>query len=335
MNKSFLKTIFSSMIGKKIAVIGDLMLDSYIWGKVTRISPEAPVPVVHVKKKTYCLGGAANVMRNISSLGGEAIAFGILGTQPTGNQLLELIKENKINSSYIAIDKDYLTIEKQRIMAESQQLARVDYEDKETIPEYLHDYITTKIIELINSGKIDAVIFEDYAKGLITSEMMSEILSVANKKGVVSSLDPHPSRRLNFKGITLATPNQNEAFALAGVYNKELIYPPIDDPSLKEVAGILKKEWEVEQLLVTLGAKGMALYEKDKIPIHIPTKAKEVFDVTGAGDTVIATYTLALLGGATGHQAAEISNQAAGIVVGRIGTSAVTQEELLNEFSEQ
>ncbi|MEI6055696.1 MAG: PfkB family carbohydrate kinase [Lentisphaerota bacterium] len=333
MNKSFLTPIFKAMTGKKIAVIGDLMLDSYIWGKVTRISPEAPVPVVHVRRKTYCLGGAANVMRNISSLGGEAIAFGILGTQSTGNQLLELIKDNKINSNYIAIDKDYLTIEKQRIMAESQQLARVDYEDKETIPDYLHDYITTKIIELINAAKIDAVIFEDYAKGLITSEMMSEILSVANKKGIVTSLDPHPSRRLNFKGITLATPNQNEAFALAGVYNKELIYPPIDDPSLKEVAGILKKEWEVEQLLVTLGAKGMALYEKDKSPLHIPTKAKEVFDVTGAGDTVIATYTLALLGGATGHQAAEISNQAAGIVVGRIGTSSVTQEELLNEFS--
>lgn len=332
MNKDSLKPIFNSMTSKKVAVIGDLMLDSYIWGKVTRISPEAPVPVVHVRKKTYCLGGAANVMRNIVSLGGEAIAFGILGTQSTGKQLLDLIKESNINSDYIAIDENYLTIEKQRIIAESQQLARVDYEDMETIPDYLHDYIATKIIELIKSRKIDAIIFEDYAKGLITSEMMSEILDVANKNGIVTSLDPHPSRRLKFKGITLATPNQNEAFALAGVYNKELSYPPINDSALKEVADILEKEWKVEQLLITLGAKGMALYEKDKNPIHIPTKAKEVFDVTGAGDTVIATYTLALLGGATGHQAAEISNQAAGIVVGRIGTSCVTQEELLNLF---
>lgn len=332
MNKALLHKIFSSMTGKKIAVIGDLMLDSYIWGKVTRISPEAPVPVVHVNRKTFCLGGAANVMRNIVSLGGEAIAFGILGIQPAGNQLLSLIKESNINSDYIVVDKDYLTIEKQRILAESQQLARVDYEDRDTIPDYLHDYITTKIIELISHSKIDAVIFEDYAKGLITSEMMSEILNVANKKGVVTSLDPHPSRRLKFKGVTLATPNQNEAFALAGIYNKELINPPINDPDLTEVAAILKKEWEVEQLLVTLGSKGMALYEKDKKPIHIPTKAKEVFDVTGAGDTVIATYTLALLGGAAGTEAAEISNQAAGIVVGRIGTSSVTQEELIAEF---
>ena len=308
------------------------MLDSYIWGKVTRISPEAPVPVVHVKKKTYGLGGAANVMRNIVSLEGEAIAFGILGTQANGAQLLELIKDSKINSDFITIDKNYLTIEKQRILAESQQLARVDYEDKETIPHYLHDYITTKIIELMKTGKIDAVIFEDYAKGLITSEMMTEILYVANKKGIVTSLDPHPSRRLKFKGITLATPNQTEAFALAGVYNKELTNPPTSDPALKEVAEILKDEWEVEQLLVTLGSKGMALYENNKQPIHIPTKAKEVFDVTGAGDTVIAAYTLALLGGASGHQAAEISNHAAGIVVGRIGTSSVTQEELLKEF---
>ena len=162
--------------------------------------------------------------------------------------------------------------------------------------------------------------------------MMTAILSVANQKGIITSLDPHPSRRLKFKGITLATPNQNEAFTLAGIYNKDLINPPTNDPALKEVAKIWKEEWEVEQLLVTLGSKGMALFENNKAPIHIHTKAREIFDVTGAGDTVIASYTLSLLGGATPHQAAEISNHAAGIVVGRIGTAAVAQEELLTEF---
>lgn len=332
MNKTMIKTIFKAFTGKKVAVIGELMLDSYIWGRVSRISPEAPVPVVHVKKKTFCLGGAANVMKNIVSLGGQAIAFGVLGTQHTGTQLLELIKENGIIHDNIVIDRDYLTIEKQRIIAESQQLARVDYEDEESIPDYFHDYIIEKILKLIKNGQIDAIIFEDYAKGLITSEMISTILDTANKNGIITSLDPNPSRRLKFKKITLVTPNQAEAFGLAGVYNKDLIHPPIKDPALIEVANILDNEWEAQQLLVTLGAKGMALFEKGKPPLHIPTRAKEIFDVTGAGDTVIATYTLALLGKATGEQSAEISNHAAGIVVGRVGTSSVTQEELINEF---
>ena len=332
MNRPLVKTIFKAFTGKKVAVIGDLMLDSYIWGKVSRISPEAPVPVVHVRNKTFCLGGAANVMKNIVSLGGKAIAFGILGTQQTGVQLLDLIKENGIKHEHIVIDKDYLTIEKQRIVAESQQLARVDYEDKESIPDYIHRYIAERILKLIHSREIDAIIFEDYAKGLITSEIMSTILTAANEKEIITSLDPHPSRRLKFKKITLVTPNQTEAFGLAGVCNKDLIHPPIKDPALIEVADILDKEWEAQQFLITLGAKGMALFEKGKSPIHIPTRAREVFDVTGAGDTVIATYTLALLGGAKGIEAAEISNHAAGIVVGRVGTSSVTQEELLNEF---
>lgn len=333
MNKTLVKTIFKAFTGKKVAVIGDLILDSYVWGKVSRISPEAPVPVVHVNKKTFSLGGAANVMKNIVSLGGDAVAFSILGTQQTGIQLLDLIKENGIKYDNIVIDKDYLTIEKQRIIAESQQLVRVDYEDKDSIPTYFHNYITERILKLIKSHQIDAIIFEDYAKGLLTSEMMTIILDAANKNGIITSLDPHPSRKLKFKKITLVTPNQAEAFGLAGIYNKTLIYPPIKDSSLIEVADILDKEWGAEQLLVTLGAKGMALFEKGKDPVHIPTRAKEVFDVTGAGDTVIATYTLALLGGASGKEAAEISNHAAGIVVGRVGTSSVTQEELLNEFS--
>jgi len=332
MNKTLVKKILDSFTGKNIAVIGDLMLDSYIWGKVTRISPEAPVPVVHVNKKTFCLGGAANVMKNIVSLGGKSTAFSILGSQQTGVQLLDLIKKNGIKYDNIVIDKDYLTIEKQRIIAESQQLARVDYEDKDSIPTYLHDYITERILKLIKFRRIDAIIFEDYAKGLITSEMMTTILDAANENEIITSLDPHPSRKLKFKNITLITPNQSEAFGLAGVYSKDLIHPPIKDPALIEVADTLDKEWKAEQLLVTLGSKGMALFEKGKEPVHIPTRAKEIFDVTGAGDTVIATYTLALLGGASGKEAAEISNHAAGIVVGRVGTASVTRDELLNEF---
>lgn len=334
MRRNEVLKILKKFTGKRVAVIGDLMLDTYVFGSVSRISPEAPVPVVLVKKKNSCLGGAANVMRNLVSLGGEAIAFGIVGDKHNGKQLLSLMRDSSINCENVFIDENYMTIEKQRIIAESQQLARVDYEDKETIPNYLHGAIVEKIKKLIKNDKVDAVIFEDYAKGLITSEMMGEILDEANKKGIVTALDPHPSRKLKFKNITLVTPNQNEAFSLAGIYNKDLINPPIEDNALIQVASILDQEWEVEQLLVTLGAKGMALFEKDKKPIHIPTRAKEVFDVTGAGDTVISSYTLSLLGGATGEHAAEISNHAAGIVVGRIGASCVTQDELLAEFAE-
>ncbi|HJO91778.1 MAG TPA: D-glycero-beta-D-manno-heptose-7-phosphate kinase [Victivallales bacterium] len=329
MNKEKLLKVFKNIKNKKVAIIGDLMLDAYIWGKVTRISPEAPVPIVHVNKKTYCLGGAANVMRNIVSLGGQAFAFGVIGKQENGQLLLQLINEQNINSDNIIIDQHYLTIEKQRIMADSQQLVRVDYEDKERISQELRDDLTNKIINLINKNEIDAVIFEDYAKGLITSEMISKISSLAKQKGIITALDPHPGHKLYFKGLTLMTPNQSEAFTLAGIYNKELSDKPHEDKNLHKVAKQLTTDWDTEQLLITLGPKGMVLFHKSLSPVHIPTVAKEVYDVTGAGDTVIATYTLGLLGGLSGVEAAELANHAAGIVVGRIGTSYVTPEKLI------
>ena len=332
MRKKEVNNIISKFKDKKIAVVGDLMLDVYVWGKVSRISPEAPVPIVHVRNKTYALGGAANVMRNITSLGGEALAFGIAGREKNGTFLLGLMKEQGINTENIIVDENYLTIEKQRIMADSQQLARVDYENQETISQSIQDSITSRIISKIKENELDAVIFEDYAKGLLSSEMINRVIESAKAKNIPVALDPHPSHKLDIKGLTLITPNQAEAFALTGVYPKELSDPVYKDPTLLEVAGKLNNEWGVEQLLITLGVSGMALFERGKDVVYIPTKAREVFDVTGAGDTVIASYTLALLGGATGSEASDISNHAAGIVVGRVGTSSVTPEELINLF---
>ena len=333
MRKEEAKTIIHNFKGKRVAVVGDLMLDVYVWGKVSRISPEAPVPVVHVNKKTYTLGGAANVMCNIASLGGEALAFGIIGKGGNGTFLLDLMKERGINTDNIIIDENYLTIEKQRIIADSQQLARVDYENQESVPQYIQERTTKQIVSMIKKNKIDAVIFEDYAKGLLSSRMLNQIIKVAKGKNIPVTLDPHPSNTLDVKGLTLMTPNQSEAFTLAGIYPKELKDPVYRDPILAKVAEKLNSEWFVEQLLITLGANGMALFERGKDVVHIPTKAKEVFDVTGAGDTVIASYTLALTGGATGPEASEISNQAAGVIVGRVGTSSITPEELLDLFS--
>jgi D-glycero-beta-D-manno-heptose-7-phosphate kinase len=331
MNNDKIKNILNNFAGKKVAVIGDLMLDVYIWGKVSRISPEAPVPVVHVKKKTYCLGGAANVMRNIVSLSGEAIAFGIIGTGTNGKQLLNLMEEENINTDYIIVDNKYTTIEKQRIIADSQQLARVDYEDKDIISTSQKNSITKALLSGIDAGNIEGIIFEDYAKGLLDSEMINKVISSAKKKNIPVALDPHPSHKMDINGLTLMTPNHIEAFGLAGIYLKEFTDPINRDPSLKKVAKIINTEFKIKQLLITLGAKGMLLFEDEKPAVHIPTKAKEVFDVTGAGDTVIAVNLLAILGGATGEEAAHISNHAAGIVVGRIGTSSVTKEEILEK----
>ncbi len=333
MRKEQAHNIISKFKGKKVAVIGDLMLDVYVWGKVSRISPEAPVPVVHVKKKTYTLGGAANVMCNITSLGGEAIAFGVIGKGENGTFLLDLMNDRGINTENIIIDNDYLTIEKQRIMADSQQLARVDYEDQKSVPLKIQENTKNRLISMIKKNELDAVIFEDYAKGLLSSEMINQVIEIAKRKNIPVALDPHPSHKLDIKGLTLMTPNQSEAFTLAGVYPKELSDPVYNDPALLQVAETLNTEWDVKQLLITLGANGMTLFEQGKDVVHIHTKAKEVFDVTGAGDTVIASYTLALLGGATGPEASEISNYAAGIIVGRVGTSSITPDELVSLFS--
>jgi len=329
MNKERLQQIINGFQNKRVAVIGDLMLDTYVWGKVSRISPEAPVPVVHVKKVTHTLGGAANVMRNITSLGGNAVAFGVIGSGENSSKLLNLLKKEHINLEYIYTDPKYTTIEKQRIIAESQQLARVDYEDTDAIQPEAQEAIVNSIKKLIKSNKLDAVIFEDYAKGLINSEMISVLIDEANKHGIITALDPHPTRKLIFKNITLITPNFLEAATLAGHYQKDVSDDPINDKTISIIAEKLNSDWNVKNLLITLGAKGMILFEKGKDVKHIPTKAKEVFDVTGAGDTVIATYVMSLLGNSSGFEAAEISNNAAGIVVGRIGTSSVTPSELI------
>ncbi|MCF7791042.1 MAG: hypothetical protein K9M56_03490 [Victivallales bacterium] len=324
--------ILNNIKGKKVAVVGDLMLDVYVWGKVSRISPEAPVPVVHVNRTSHCLGGAANVMRNIVSLGGKALAYGIIGTGENGEKLRQLMYEDSIETEDIISDPAYTTIEKQRIIADSQQLARVDYEDKGTVTKNHREIITERLISGIKADRIDGIIFEDYAKGLLDSNMVNEVIKEAKKKNLPVSLDPHPSHKMNTEGLTLMTPNHIEAFALAGIYLKDLTDPVDKDISVRGVAEKIKDEWNIEQLLITLGPRGMLLFDKGSAPVHIPTVAKEVFDVTGAGDTVIAVNTMGLLGGASAKEAAEISNYAAGIVVAHIGTTSVKKEDILSQF---
>ena len=327
-----LKDLISSFQSKRVAVVGDLILDVYLWGDASRISQEAPVPVMRVNKRTERLGGAANVMCNIVTLGSKAFAYGVTGEDGNGAKLKQLLGEFAIADAGVFKDKMRITTEKQRVIAGSQQLVRIDHEDLHDVDESLRRNIVDSVVKAINNQEIDAVIFEDYAKGMLNSGMVDEINTAALHAGVMVGLDPHPGHPLNISNITVMTPNKSEAYGLAGIYHYSGKSPEEEEAELAVVAAKIQEKWDTEFLLITLGAKGMALFEKGKNHVIIPTRAREVFDVSGAGDTVIAAFCLSLLAGASGLEAAEIANHAAGIVVGKVGTVSVTAEELLASF---
>lgn len=313
--------------GKRIAVIGDVMLDTYLTGSASRISQEAPVPVVLEKNRTSCLGGAANVMRNITSLGGQAYAFGVVGDDSSGEKLRELLKKDFIDDSFIELDHRRTT-EKMRVLANNQQVVRIDSEDTREISAEVAHRICGNIKKLISDKGIDAIIFEDYNKGVLTQSMMDEITAEANKKGIFTSLDPHPGHGVVVRGLSLITPNRMEAFGLAGVPYKDPDDPAERMELLRNVAEKIDEKWGVKNLLITLSAEGMGLFRQGQEPFLMPTVAQEVFDVSGAGDTVIGTYTLFKACGAHDEVAMHLSNIAAGIVVGRVGTVTTNLAEM-------
>lgn len=329
----------SSMVrqfkGKHIAVVGDLMLDAYTWGKVSRISPEAPVPIVQITRQTYCLGGAANVMRNIVTLGGQVHAFGVTGCDHSGDKLKDLLGEYGIERSGVHCDTGRPTIQKQRVIAGSQQLIRIDDELLLPVADSIRERILQEIKELFQRGNIDALILEDYAKGLFSESFAQALIDVANRHHIMVTLDPNPKNPMRLKGLTIMKPNRSEAYALASVNPSQMISGQDQIKELIHVASILRKEWQVKYLLISLAEQGMALFmDQDHCEI-IPTRAKEVFDVSGAGDTVIAASTLTLTVADDPVAAAEIANYAAGIVVAKLGTATVSSEELLNALIPQ
>ena len=328
-NNRALKSLINSFTTKKIAVIGDLILDVYLWGEASRISQEAPVPVLKVNKRTERPGGAANVMCNIVSLGGHASAYGITGNDSNARRIKKLMSEHNIDTTSVFEDSGRKTTEKQRIIAGSQQLVRIDHEDLHEVDLKLRRLIVEHLVNAIKNKEYDAVIFEDYAKGMLDVNMASEISEAAEEAGVLVGLDPHPGHPLDISHITVMTPNRSEAYGLAGVYCSASEDETKEDAQLAQIAEKIHDKWNPEYLLITLGARGMALFEKGKKAVIIPTIAQEVFDVSGAGDTVIAAFTLAILAGATGPEAAEIANHAAGVVVGKVGTVSVTTRELV------
>ena len=331
------KNIFKNLLGKfprcRIAVVGDLMLDVYVWGEASRISPEAPVPVVRIKRRSCCLGGAANVMRNVATLGGQVEAFGVIGDDQNGEKIADLLRGYGIAPEHLSIDTQRCTTEKQRVVAGSQQLLRIDYEDTAAISQQIRETIAHELIAMMQKAQLDAIIFEDYGKGLLEETMLQEIVDIARQQGVITALDPKPGHLMQVNGLSVMKPNRKEAFEMAAILDKGPVDDATKDSDLRLVAEKLLQQWQPECLIISLAAQGMALFKQDGSMQLIPTKAREVFDVSGAGDTVIAAFTLALSAGAPAEIAAEIANHAAGIVVGKVGTVTITADELLESFT--
>lgn len=314
---------------KKVAVIGDLMLDAYTWGKVNRISPEAPVPVVQVTRRSCCLGGAANVIRNIVSLGATAAAFGIVGSDSHGEKLRKLLGQAGIDPVGVKTDPARPTTFKERIIAGSQQLLRLDDEQQTAVNEKIREELCEEFGRYLKTEHPDAVIIEDYAKGLFSPEYAQRIVDLCTAESIPVTLDPNAHNPLNLRNLTIMKPNRAEAYEIAGIP-----LPVLGDSleSLQKVAVKIRSEWQVKYLLISLAEDGMALFADDGSCKVIPTRAKEVFDVSGAGDTVIAAATLALCVKDDPVQAAEIANYAAGVVVGKLGTATVSADELKNSL---
>lgn len=318
---------------QRILVIGDLMLDRYIIGSVSRISPEAPVPVVHVHTEKMVPGGASNVALNIRSLHGKGCVAGVIGEDEHGRSLSGLLEKLGVGVAATLRDKTLQTTVKTRVIAERQQVVRIDWEDALQFSDATMAAFEKSLVDEI--GRADGVILEDYGKGVINQDVVDIALRAAKAKGIPIGLDPKDNHILNVEGITLATPNRKEAFSAAGVLETRAKVHPLEDKDTLRVGEILLEKWKPELLMITLGGDGMLLMEKGRKPVHVPTRAREVFDVSGAGDTVIATCVLARAAGASFIEAAEIANYAAGVVVGKLGTATCTPEELLAWMPEE
>jgi rfaE bifunctional protein kinase chain/domain len=323
-------TIADKFRDRSILVIGDLILDEFVWGKVSRISPEAPVPVVDVQRESYYPGGAANVARNVREFSDSVRVMGLLGSDQAGVCLKKILSEKQILLDALIEAPEHATIVKTRIIARNQQVVRVDRERRANMTSAQCDRVVEKVTELL--PHLHGVIFEDYGKGLLSQPLVDRLLDILAGK-VIITVDPHPASRLDWRDTSAITPNRLEAFNAAGAAWSDPVDPPLEDAALREVGSILLRKWDSANLLITLGEQGMMLFRDGEEPFHIPTRAQEVFDVSGAGDTAIALLTLALAAGASPTEAAEISNHASGIVVGKLGTATVSPDELQESFA--
>jgi len=339
MNLSNLKKIISRFSKANILVVGDLILDEYIWGTVERISPEAPVPVVWANKRTYVPGGAANVANNIRALEGEVSIVGITGRDKFKEILFSELKKRNIDTLGIFIDPQRHTTLKTRIIAGHQQVVRVDWEHTDSLSPKTNARIIKFVKEIIR--EFDAIIIEDYGKGVINRHLLEALIVLARENKKIITVDPKEEHFQYYRQVTSITPNRRELenairnLKIKDTTNRFQLNTDrlFTDKDIEVAAHKIQEYLELESILVTLGEHGMKLFEKTGRMTHIPTVAQEVFDVSGAGDTVIGTFTLGLCSGASLLEAAHIANYAAGIVVGKVGTAVTTKKELLERLS--
>jgi len=320
-----LEEIVRGFGSRRVAILGDLMLDRYVWGDVNRISPEAPVPVVEVTRDSVRFGGAANVAENVASLGAAASIVGVVGADAAGRELLLLLRERGVDVSGVVELPDRPTTTKTRIIAHSQQVVRADREATTELAPTERAAVLESLERAVDAS--DALVVSDYGKGVVTEETVTAAISRARSEDKTVCVDPKESHFGSYRGVTAITPNQKEAGNAAGLRIT-------DDASLEKVGWQLQGSLDAECVVITRGEHGMALFMKGGDLVRLPTVAREVYDVTGAGDTVVSALTVALAAGATMVEAANVSNHAAGIVIREIGTASVTPDEILRSFRE-
>jgi rfaE bifunctional protein kinase chain/domain len=325
-SKERLQSLFDSFSGKRIAVVGDLMLDRYYWGTVGRISPEAPVPVVEVESESTRLGGAANVANNIASLGGTPVLVGVVGADDSGKLLMQTVKDLGFPTDGIVTDKSRPTTVKTRVIAHHQHVVRIDHEVKTDVGKDIQGKLLTVLNEQVD--ELDGIILEDYNKGVVGKNLILEIIDLARKKGTIITVDPKFNNFFEYKGVTVFKPNRKET--------EEALGMRLSDEATMERAGLeVLQRLQVANVLLTMGEKGMLLFESNGSVTHVPTQARHVADVSGAGDTVISTLTMALVAGATIREAATLANFAGGVVCGEVGIVPIDKRALSEAVLEQ
>lgn len=303
----------------RVLVVGDLMMDHYIWGTVDRISPEAPVPIVRVVSESLRLGGAANVLNNVLDLGGQGMVCGVIGPDDMGMRLVEALKERGVNTEGIIVERRRTTTKKTRIIAHQQQVVRFDRETTRPAgPE-----ISRRIAEVIQRriADLDVLVISDYAKGAVTPELITAVLEQAHRRRLPVIVDPKIPNFPQYRGVTVITPNSYEAARATGM-------ALTDEAAVERCGRAILRQLRCQAVLITRGEHGASLFEQARATTHIPAMAQQVFDVTGAGDTVVGTLALGLGAGASMREAAALANYAAGVVVGVVGTATVTLNDL-------
>jgi len=323
-NRNRISSIISKMGQSRVLILGDVMIDEYLLGSVERISPEAPVPVVEVNSTRTLLGGAANVAANIRAIGDEPVLVGVSGQDDAAEKLGGLLEAKGISRNFIVTDASRPTTLKTRLIAHSQQVVRFDRELRNPLDDATEKIILDRINNIIDS--ISAVIISDYGKGVITPSLLSAVTDICNERSIFIAVDPKETNFHNYRRVSLITPNHHEAgFA----YGRKIL----SETDLHEVGNGLLEKLEVRSLLITRGAEGMSLFSTEGEPTHIPTFARKVYDVTGAGDTVIASFVSAICAGATLSEAAVFANAGAGFTVGEIGTATISLPQLQSELT--